>query len=92
MQEALDTLSLSNSSFSYEAVTRRPWASATGRLPGTGMGSSSSAWSEHDLDMIEDGPVGDLQGPVKDSTGDHPLTRRAPEPDRFDVLEPIVCR
>ncbi len=95
MRDALDTLSLSDSSFSYEAVTSEAlgFGYRCGFLGLLHMEIIQQRLErEHDLDMIQTAPSVSYQISMPDGTEQTISSPGAlPTPDKFDqVLEPIV--
>ncbi len=95
MRDALDTLSLSDSSFSYEAVTSEAlgFGYRCGFLGLLHMEIIQQRLErEHDLDMIQTAPSVSYQISMPDGTEETISSPGAlPTPDKFDqVLEPIV--
>jgi len=95
MREALDTLALSDSSFSYEAVTSEAlgFGYRCGFLGLLHMEIIQQRLErEHDLDMIQTAPSVTYKVHLKDGSEEIIHSPGAlPSPDRFDeVLEPIV--
>ncbi len=96
MREALATLSLSDSSFSYEPVSSDAlgFGFRCGFLGLLHMEIIQQRLErEHDLDMIQTAPIGDLQDRLPRRRARSSSTRpvRCPSPDKFETIcEPIV--